>query len=155
MASTSAGLLLYRLGEAGPQVFLVHPGGPFWSRRDEGAWSIPKGEHDDQEDGLAAALREFREETGLEAPDVEWVALGTIRQRGGKVVAAWAGAGDLDAAGVRSNTFELEWPPGSARRATFPEVDRAEWFDLPTARRRINPGQLPFLERLAALLAVA
>ncbi|HKF77985.1 MAG TPA: NUDIX domain-containing protein [Candidatus Dormibacteraeota bacterium] len=153
MTNTSAGLLLYRLRETGPQIFLVHPGGPFWRRRDEGAWSIPKGEHDDREEGLAAALREFREETGLEAPDVEWVGLGTIRQRGGKVVAAWAGACDLDAGSVRSNTFEMEWPPGSTKMATFPEVDRAEWFDLPAARRRINPGQLPFIERLAALLA--
>src|SRR5262245_52398448 len=153
MAKQSAGLLLYRLREACPEVLLVHPGGPFWRGRDEGAWSIPKGEHADHEDGLAAALREFREETGTEAPDVAWTALGTVRQRGDKLVTAWAGAGDLDADGIRSGTFELEWPPGSGRTGMFPEVDRAAWFDLETARRRINAGQQPFIDRLAGLLA--
>jgi predicted NUDIX family NTP pyrophosphohydrolase len=153
VTNKSAGLLLYRLREPGPEVFLVHPGGPFWRGRDRGAWSIPKGEHEDREDGLTAGLREFREETGLEAPRVEWTSLGTIRQRGGKVVAAWAAAGDLDADTIRSNTFELEWPPGSGRQATFPEVDRAAWFDLPMARLRINAAQEPFIDRLEALLA--
>lgn len=149
---TSAGLLLYRRRDAGAEVLLVHPGGPYWQKRDEGAWSIPKGEHGDQEDPLAAACREFAEETGCDAPDVAWVGLGSVRQRGGKVVAAWAGPGDLDPARIRSSTFELEWPPRSGRRLAFPEVDRAAWFDLATARRRINPGQLPFIDRLAALL---
>lgn len=153
MPNQSAGLILYRLGQAGPEVFLVHPGGPFWRRRDQGAWSIPKGEHGEREDGLAAAVREFREETGLEAPDVEWRSLGSVRQRGGKVVAAWAGRGELDPDRVRSNTFELEWPPRSGRTATFPEVDRAGWFDLATARHLVNAGQVPFIDRLAALLA--
>lgn len=149
----SAGLLLYRGQGAGLEVFLVHPGGPFWQRRDLGAWSIPKGEYDDGEDGLAAAQREFSEETGLDAPTADWASLGTLRQRGGKTVAAWAGACDIDAAAVRSNTFELEWPPRSGRRVEFPEVDRAAWFDLPAARRRILASQEPFLDRLEALLA--
>jgi len=153
VANQSAGLILYRLGRTGPEVFLVHPGGPFWRRRDEGAWSIPKGEHGEEEDGLAAAEREFLEETGLEAPDVEWTSLGNVRQRGGKVVAAWAGRGELEPVRIRSNTFELEWPPRSGRTARFPEVDRAGWFDLATARRLINAGQVPFIDRLAALLA--
>lgn len=151
--TTSAGLLLYRRHDTGVEVLLVHPGGPYWQKRDEGAWSIPKGEHDDQEDPLAAACREFGEETGCDAPEVAWVGLGSVRQRGGKVVAAWAGPGDLDPARIRSSTFELEWPPRSGRRVAFPEVDRAAWFDLATARRRINPGQLPFIDRLAALLS--
>ena len=149
----SAGLLLYRQSEPGVEVLLVHPGGPFWQKRDEGAWSIPKGEHEDDEEPLAAARREFHEETGCEAPDVGWVDLGTVRQRGGKVVAAWAGSGDIDTGRIHSSTFELEWPPRSGRRVAFPEVDRAKWFDLETARCRINPGQMPFLDRLAAHLS--
>lgn len=145
--------MLYRQHDAGVEVLLVHPGGPYWQKRDEGAWSIPKGEHDEGEDPLAAACREFREETGCDLPDVEWADLGTVRQRGGKVVAAWAGPADLDPSRIRSDTFELEWPPRSGRRLAFPEVDRAAWFDLATARRRINPGQMPFIDRLAALLS--
>ncbi|MBO0707679.1 MAG: NUDIX domain-containing protein [Candidatus Dormibacteraeota bacterium] len=149
----SAGLLLYRRNEAGLEVFLVHPGGPYWQKRDDGAWSIPKGEHGDHEDPLAAARREFREETGREAPDAEWADLGEVRQRGGKVVQAWAGPCDIDIGPIRSSTFDLEWPPRSGRMVAFPEVDRGEWFDLATARRRINPGQIPFIDRLAALLS--
>lgn len=149
----SAGLLLYRQDEAGVRVFLVHPGGPYWQKRDDGAWSIPKGEHDEYEDPLDAARREFREETGREVPDVEWTDLGKTRQRGGKVVAAWAASCDIDIGPIRSSTFDLEWPPRSGRRVAFPEVDRGEWFDLATARRRINPAQLLFIDRLAALLS--
>jgi predicted NUDIX family NTP pyrophosphohydrolase len=116
------------------------------------AWSIPKGEHEDYEHGLAAALREFHEETGMEAPQADWISLGTVRQRGGKTVAAWAGAGDLDPRAIHSSTFELEWPPGSGRRVDFPEVDRAAWFDLRAARRSILASQRPFVDRLLMLL---
>lgn len=129
-------------------MFLVHPGGPYWARKDLGAWSIPKGEFAPGEDPLAAARREFREETGFEPPPGPLVALGATRQAGGKTVHAWATAGDVDAAAVVSNTFAMEWPPRSGRRQEFPEVDRASWFALAEARRRILPGQLPFLDRL-------
>jgi predicted NUDIX family NTP pyrophosphohydrolase len=131
------------------EVLLVHPGGPFWAKKDLGAWSIPKGEHDDGEDGLACALREFREETGTELPPDNLTDLGSIKQRGGKVVQAWAAAGDLDADAVRSNTFTMEWPPRSGTMREFPEVDRAAWFSLVEARERINPAQAEFLDRLA------
>lgn len=145
----SAGILLYRRTPS-LEVLLVHPGGPFWAKKDLGVWSIPKGEYDDDEDPLACALREFEEETGtrLEAPDP--VDLGTVRQKSGKVVQAWAVEGDLDVASVRSNTFEMEWPPRSGQTRSFPEVDRAEWFSLEAARERINPAQAAFLDRLEA-----
>jgi predicted NUDIX family NTP pyrophosphohydrolase len=153
MAVRSAGILLYRHGDAGPEVLLVHPGGPFWAKRDEGAWSIPKGEHADAEDPVDAARREFAEETGSTLALEDLVPLGEVRQRSGKHVEAWAAAGDLDAASVRSNTFELEWPPRSGRMQQFPEVDRAEWFGLDEAQRRLLPAQAPFVERLRAHLA--
>jgi len=133
-------------------VLLVHPGGPFWARRDAGAWSVPKGEHGDDEDPLACALRELEEETGAALPPDAVADLGTVRQRGGKLVRAWAAEGDLDPEGIRSNTFELEWPPRSGRRQEFPEVDRAGWFGLEEAREKLNPGQAPLLDRLRALL---
>jgi predicted NUDIX family NTP pyrophosphohydrolase len=126
----------------------VHPGGPFWKRRDEGAWSVPKGEIEPGEDPVDVARREFREELGSEAPDGELTSLGSVRQAGGKVVQAWAAPGDLDVDRIESVTFEIEWPPRSGRRAPFPEVDRAGWFDLNTARRMILEGQRPFLDRL-------
>jgi predicted NUDIX family NTP pyrophosphohydrolase len=148
----SAGILLFRRGAAGLEVLLVHPGGPFWARKDLGAWSIPKGEHDDDEAPLDCARREFAEETGTALPEGELVELGEIRQKSGKRVAAWAAEGDLDPATVRSNTFELEWPPRSGRRQEFPEVDRAEWFGLDAARERLLPAQVEFLDRLAAAL---
>jgi predicted NUDIX family NTP pyrophosphohydrolase len=151
MARRSAGILLYRRGAAGVEVLLVHPGGPFWAKKDLGAWSIPKGEHDDGEDARACALREFAEETGEALPPGELADLGTVRQRGGKVVQAWAAEGDLDADAVRSNTFTLEWPPRSGQTREFPEVDRAAWFALAEARERINPGQAELLDRLAAV----
>jgi predicted NUDIX family NTP pyrophosphohydrolase len=147
MATRSAGLLLHRRTDAGVEVLLVHPGGPFWARRDEGAWSIPKGEYDD-DDPLAAARREFAEELGQPPPTGPTVPLGEVRQKGGKRVVAWAVAGDLDPASVVSNTFELEWPRGSGRLREFPEVDRAEWFTLDEARRRILEGQRPLLDAL-------
>ena len=149
----SGGLLMYRMGDAGLQVLLVHPGGPFWAKKDAGAWSIPKGEHEAGEDALAAALREFAEETGSAPAPGELTDLGTVRQKSGKVVQAWALAGDLDADAVRSNTFEIEWPPRSGRRTEFAEVDRAAWFDLEEARERINPAQAAFLDRLRELIS--
>ncbi len=147
MTKVSAGLLLYRSTEDGISVLLVHPGGPFWRRRDLGAWSIPKGEADPGEDLAAAAAREFSEELGA-VPDGTFAPLGRVRQRGGKEVEAFALEADFDAARIRSNTFEMEWPPRSGRMQAFPEVDRAEWFPLPLARRKILASQLPILDRL-------
>jgi len=148
----SAGLLLYRRRGAALEVLLVHPGGPFFQRRDQGAWSVPKGEVDPQEDLEAAARRELAEETGLSAPATGLLDLGEIRQSGGKRVRAWAFEGDCDPGALRSNEFELEWPRGSGRVRRFPEVDRAAFFDLAEARRRINPAQAAFLERLRVAL---
>ena len=149
---TSAGLLLYRLAGGSIEVLLAHPGGPLWARRDIGAWSVPKGEADGAEGLEAVARREFLEETGHEVPAGPLLALREIRQAGGKVVHAWAVEGDLDPATARSNTFEMEWPPRSGRRAAFPEVDRVAWFGLTQARERINPAQAVFLDRLEAAL---
>jgi predicted NUDIX family NTP pyrophosphohydrolase len=130
-------------------VLLVHPGGPFWARRDLGAWSIPKGEYEPDEDPLAAARREFQEELGTIPPDGPTEDLGEIRQKGGKLVRAWALQGDLDASEIISNTFPVQWPPRSGKWIQAPEVDRAEWFTLEHARERINPAQVALLERLA------
>src|SRR3712207_5912474 len=140
----SSGVLLFRLRDGGPEVLLGHMGGPFWARKDDGAWSIPKGEHDPDEDAEAAARREFAEELGLPVPAPELIPLGEVRAR--KVLTAWAAEGDLDVAAVRSNTFELEWPPRSGRRQEFPEIDRAAWFDVDTARNKVVAGQRPFLD---------
>jgi predicted NUDIX family NTP pyrophosphohydrolase len=148
MPVRSAGILLYRRGAAGPEVLLVHPGGPFWARKDEGAWSIPKGETADGESAVDCARREFAEETGSTLSLDDLVELGEVRQRSGKRVSAWAAEGDLDPESVRSNTFELEWPPRSGRTETFPEVDRAAWFALDEAARRLLPAQVDFLDRL-------
>ncbi len=154
MPRRSAGILLHRTRAGAREVLLVHPGGPFWAKRDLGAWSIPKGEHADEEDPRACALRELEEETGARLPDEEALTdLGEVKQRGGKLVRAWAAAGDLDAAAITSNTFTMEWPPKSGRTQEFPEVDRAEWFGLDEARRRILPAQAAFLDRLAEALA--
>jgi predicted NUDIX family NTP pyrophosphohydrolase len=144
----SAGLLLYRRRQGRIEVLLGHMGGPFWARKDERAWSIPKGEHPEAEDALAAARREFAEETGTPPPDGPTLDLGEVRQSGGKRVTAWAVEGDLDPAAVKSNTFLLEWPPRSGRRQEFPEIDRAGWFDLDTARRKIVKGQAALVDRL-------
>ena len=148
----SAGILLFRRAAGGVEVLLAHPGGPFFSRRDEGHWTIPKGEVDAGEELLDVARREFEEETGRPAPDGEGIELGNIVQKGGKVVHAWALEGDLDPAVAVSNTFQIEWPPHSGRRREFPEIDRVAWFDLDEARRRLKPTQVPLVDRLAAEL---
>jgi predicted NUDIX family NTP pyrophosphohydrolase len=145
----SAGLILYRrTRDGGVEVLLAHPGGPIWAKRDEGAWTVPKGEFHDGEEAWAVARREFEEETGHPAPDGDPIGLGEIRQKGGKLVEAWALEGDLDAANAHSNTFPLEWPPRSGRWITVPEIDRVEWFDPAEARRRIKDTQIPFIDRL-------
>jgi predicted NUDIX family NTP pyrophosphohydrolase len=149
----SAGILLYRRVDGEPQVLIVHPGGPFWARKDAGAWSIPKGEYGDDEDAQACALREFEEETGTALSPAELTDLGSVRQKGGKEVTAWGVEGDLDADAIVSNTFELEWPPGSGRVQTVPEVDRAAWFGLEEASAKLNPAQGTFLDRLRDRLA--
>jgi predicted NUDIX family NTP pyrophosphohydrolase len=150
--SRSAGLLLYRRSAVGVEVLLGHMGGPYFSKRDDGAWSIPKGEYGDDEAPLAAAQREFAEELGLAPPPGTEQELGTVRQRNGKLVTAWALEADLDVTEISSNTFEIEWPPQSGRRQAFPEIDRAGWFDLATARRKMIVGQDVLLDRLTALL---
>jgi predicted NUDIX family NTP pyrophosphohydrolase len=153
MPRQSAGLLVFRRRNGTAEVLLVHPGGPFWAKKDLGAWSIPKGEIDpgEESDPLRVARREFEEETGQQIEGA-FLPLTPVRQAGGKVVAAWAVEGDLDVSRLHSNSFELEWPPRSGRRQSFPEVDRAEWFPIAEARRRILKGQLPLLEQLDALL---
>jgi len=149
---TSAGLVLYRRTPA-LQILLGHMGGPYWARKDDGAWSIPKGEYGDGEEPFAAARREFEEELGSSPPDGEYHELGEVRQANGKVVVAWAVEGDLDADAIVSNTFELQWPPRSGRTQQFPEVDRAAWFELEAARPKLVKGQAQLLDRLAATLA--
>lgn len=150
MKKLSAGILLYRLdGEV--QVFLVHPGGPFWAKKDEGAWSIPKGEYEAGEDPLMVAKREFQEETGFEI-DGAFYPLTPLKQPSGKVISAWAVAGAIDTAALTSNTFTMEWPPKSGKTREFPEVDRGAWFDLPTARIKLLPGQRGFLDQLLPML---
>lgn len=152
MTKMSAGLLLYRRQSGGLEVLLVHPGGPFWAKKDFGSWSIPKGEYCGQEAPMAAARREFREETGFDPPD-SLVPLGEVKQPGGKIVSVWAAEGDCDPTRIESNTCEIEWPRGSGRRMTIPEIDRGSWFSIDEARRRILKGQAPFLDQLSSLLA--
>ncbi len=154
MPKLSAGLLVYRRTGGELEVLIVHPGGPFWAKKDDGAWSVPKGEYEPDEDPLEVALREFEEEIGAEPPDhATAVSLGELRQPSGKVVRAWAVEGDLDVSETRSNMFEMEWPPRSGRTQEFPEVDRAGWFGLEEARRKLLRGQVGFLDRLEELLA--
>jgi predicted NUDIX family NTP pyrophosphohydrolase len=148
MVKLSAGILMYRRGPRGLALLLVHPGGPFWANKDEGAWSIPKGEHSEGEDALAAAKREFAEELGSAPPSRPYLDLGAIRQPSRKLVAAFAVEGDFDPATLRSNLFEIEWPPRSGRKRAFPEVDRAAWFAPAEARAKIQSGQAPFIEVL-------
>lgn len=150
MPKRSAGLLLYRRSPHGIEVLLVHPGGPFWAKKDLQAWSIPKGEFDDSEDALAAAKREFREELGIAPPDVPLEPLDVVRTSGGKYIHGWAGEADFDVAHIESNQFEMEWPPKSGRRRSFPEVDRAAWFVLEVAVEKIHKGQRGLLEQLAS-----
>jgi predicted NUDIX family NTP pyrophosphohydrolase len=152
MAARSAGIVLFRRGRSGLEFLIVHPGGPFWAKKDAGAWSIPKGEYEEGEDALEVALRELEEETGLRAGG-EPLPLSPVRQRGGKLIVAWGLEGDWDPAALRSNTFSLEWPPRSGKHAEFPEVDRAAWVTLAEARAKLNAAQLPLLEELAAKLA--
>jgi predicted NUDIX family NTP pyrophosphohydrolase len=152
MPKIAAGLLLYRPRPQGIEVLLAHPGGPFWVRKDLGGWSIPKGEIEPGEDPVAAARREFHEEIGLEVAGPV-LPLGQKKQPGGKMVQIWAAEGDFDPTQLRSNAFEMEWPKGSGRMQSFPEVDRAAWFELTEARRRILPGQAAFLDALVTALA--
>jgi len=152
MAKHSAGLLIYRLGLQSLDVLLVHPGGPFWAKKDDGAWFVPKGELEPNEDALSAARREFGEELGIAAPAGEPLALGNVKNKGGKLIECWALPGDLDLNAFRSNTFELEWPPRSGKKKAFPEVDRAEYFSVEQAVRKMHPAELPFVERLLKLL---
>ncbi|WFU38772.1 NUDIX domain-containing protein [Bradyrhizobium sp. CB82] len=150
MPLKSAGIIAYRMRPPGIEVLLVHPGGPFWRNKDLGAWSIPKGEYVDGQEAEAAARREFAEELGVQLTR-PLTKLGQIKQRGGKIVVAFAAEFDVDLRNIRSNTFEIEWPPRSGKRQSFPEIDRAEWFALDEARAKINPGQRPLLDRLAQL----
>lgn len=151
MPKRSAGVLLFRRAGRDLEVLLAHPGGPFWTNKDDGAWSIPKGEYSDDEEPLEAAQREFAEETGLTLSG-DFVPLGEVRQPGGKVVTAWAREGDFNPSNLHSNTFSMPWPPGSGKSQEFPEIDRAEWFPLIVARRKILKGQAEFLDRLTQYL---
>ncbi len=148
MAKISAGILLYRWVNNVLEVFLVHPGGPFWAKKDQGSWSIPKGEIDAGEDMLVAAKREFEEETGFRIQG-HFIELSPLKQPGGKIIYIWAVAGDIDSQSIRSNTFQMEWPPKSGKMLTFPEIDRAGWFALPQAAEKILARQKNFLEQLA------
>ncbi len=152
VAAESAGLLLYRLRDGMLEVLLVHPGGPFWKRRDAGAWSIPKGEIENGEVAEDVARREFKEELAHDAPGVELVSIGTVRQAGGKLVHAWIARGDVDVDRIASMKFTMEWPPRSGRMQEFPEVDMAGWFDLVTSRQKMVPAQTVFLDRLEEVL---
>ena len=147
MAKKSAGILLYRIQNKDPEVFLVHPGGPFWAKKNDGAWSIPKGEFEDNEDPLDAAKREFEEETGLKISG-KFIQLEPIKQKSGKIVFAWAVEGNIDPAIIKSNSFEIEWPPASGKMRSFPEIDKAEWFNLIESKKKINSGQSALINEL-------
>jgi predicted NUDIX family NTP pyrophosphohydrolase len=151
MSKTSAGLVMYRIRDGELEALLVHPGGPFWAKKDDGAWFIPKGELNPSEEPLAGAKREFAEETGL-TPNGPFVPLGSAKQKSGKIIFAWAFAGDCDAATIQSNTFTMEWPPRSGTMREFPEIDRAAFFTLEQAARKMHPVEFPFLERLRQIL---
>ena len=152
MVKLSAGLVMYRRAGEQVETLLVHPGGPFWAKKDNGSWSIPKGEVSSGEDPLTAAIREFEEETGVR-PWGQFIVLGTIKQKAGKAIQAWAFEGDCDPKNFRSNTFEIEWPPHSGKRQRFPEVDRAEFFPLREAVAKVNPAQVQLLDRLERLIS--
>jgi len=151
MSKRSAGLLMYRIRDRHLNVFVLHPGGPYWSKKSEGSWTIPKGEYDSSEEPLEAAIREFREETGFEVAG-PFLELGSMRQKSGKVIVAWAFEGDCDPAGLVSNTCEIEWPPHSGKRIEIPEIDRGEWFRLDRARESIRAEQIPLLETVKSLV---
>jgi len=151
MQKKSAGILLYRFSKKIPEVFLVHPGGPFWKNKDAGAWSIPKGEFADDEEALAAAKREFEEETGI-AVSGHFKALTPVRLKSGKTIYAWALEKDIPAGAVKSNLFEMEWPPKSGKKQQFPEIDKGEWFSIAGAKQKINPSQAAFIDELVNLL---
>ncbi len=151
MPKMSAGLLMYRRRRGTLEVFLIHPGGPFWQKKDTGSWSIPKGEYEAGENPLETAKREFQEETGFRASG-EFIPLTPRKQPGGKTISAWAFRGDGDASAVKSNTFSMEWPPRSGRQREFPEVDRADWFSIPAAKEKILKGQSGFLDELVQIV---
>lgn len=151
MGKKSAGILLYRLKGNSLEVFLVHPGGPLWAKKDLGAWSIPKGEFTEQESPLAAAKREFKEELGIEFTG-SVIPLTPIKQKSGKIVYAWASEGDIDPDAIKSNTFEMEWPPGCGKKQEFPEIDKGKWMDISEARRKIIPSQSPLIDELVSTL---
>jgi len=148
MPGRSAGLLMFRRRGREVEVFLVHPGGPFWSKKDEGAWSIPKGIVEEGEDIFQTAIREFEEETGLKVSAEKFITLSPLKLKSGKIIHAWAFEGDCDPGRIKSNTFKMEWPPKSGRIQEFPEIDRAGWFTLNEARKKINPGQVNFIDQL-------
>lgn len=154
MAKTSAGLILYRMQSGQLEVLLVHPGGPFWGKKDEGAWFVPKGELNVGEEPLAGAKREFEEETGLK-PEGEFLALGSVKQKSGKTIVAWAFEGDCDPSSIKSNTFSIEWPPKSGRQQEFPEIDRAGFFTVTQAKAKMHPVEYPLVLRLHELLGDA
>jgi predicted NUDIX family NTP pyrophosphohydrolase len=152
MAKKSAGLVMYRVPDNRLEVLIVHLGGPFWAKKDEGAWFIPKGEIEPGEGEFAAAKREFREETGIEPRSGDFLALGTIKHKGGKIVHAWAFEGDCDPSSIRSNTFTVEWPPRSGKRHEFPEIDRAQFASVEQARAKMSPAEFDFVDRLQKIL---
>jgi predicted NUDIX family NTP pyrophosphohydrolase len=152
MAKKSAGILLYRIKNKFLELFLVHPGGPFWTKKDDGAWSIPKGEFEDDEDPLDAAKREFEEETGIKISG-EFIQLNSIKQKSGKTVYAWAVKGDTDPEKIKSNNFEIEWPPKSGKMKTFPEIDKAAWFNMSEAKKKINEAQAALIKELENIIA--
>lgn len=153
MAKKSAGLLIYRFNEnKETEVLLVHPGGPFFIKKDLGVWSIPKGEYDDNEDAFTVAKREFEEETGNKIDEGKFIPLQPVKIKSGKQITAWAIETDFEKSFIRSNNFEMEWPPRSGKQQSFPEVDKADWFNIKTAKEKINPGQLPLLEELLRIL---
>lgn len=151
MPKQSAGILLYRLTGRVPEFLLVHPGGPFWAKKEQGSWSVPKGELSPGEDPVAAARREFQEETG-QSVSGEFIVLSPVKQKGGKIVYCYAYEGNIDPAMIKSNIFEMEWPPGSGKKASYPEVDKAMWFDIQSAREKINEAQRAFIDELVEIL---
>lgn len=154
MHKNSAGILLYRFKNTSLEVLLVHPGGPFFTKKDSGAWSIPKGEFLEVENSLDAAKREFKEEIGVDVPDSNFIELSPIEQKSNKTVYAWAFQGDIDTSTIKSNTFELEWPPKSGKMRSFPEIDKGEWFTITTAKEKINVRQVPLLDELQKKLSL-